>query len=200
MNRLENWRRESCFTTTMLVHKSLWVQWLLCVKMALHWLIILHILLIWHHLLYVPQLEKHLAGKQYRTDDEVISAVKDFFEDQDESFDTTGIQAMQHQWKKCVDCKGDYVVKLDHCIIVSLWTFQPTLEYALLYYSHGLSLILLVMVHVNVSDVMTVPVCYHLLIVSLNLNKVEPRYKEKHEELEPANLPCKKVLLCPLTL
>ena len=35
-----------------------------------------------------------LAGNQYRTDDEVISAVEDFFEDQDESFYTTGIQAL----------------------------------------------------------------------------------------------------------
>ena len=33
-------------------------------------------------------MKTHLAGKQYRTDDEVISAVEDFFED---------------QWKKCVD-------------------------------------------------------------------------------------------------
>ena len=35
-------------------------------------------------------------------------------------------------WKKCVNCRGDYVEKLtkfgqmvDHCIIVGLWTFQP---------------------------------------------------------------------------
>ena len=40
-----------------------------------------------------PNMKKHLAGKQYRrrTNDEVISAVEDFFEDQDESFYTTGI-------------------------------------------------------------------------------------------------------------
>ena len=48
--------------------------------------------------------QKHLAGKQYRTDDEIISAVEDLFEDQE-----TGIQALQHRWKKCmcgpqVDC------------------------------------------------------------------------------------------------
>ena len=30
-------------------------------------------------------MRKHLAGKQYWTDDEVISAVKDFFSDQHES-------------------------------------------------------------------------------------------------------------------
>ena len=43
-----------------------------------------------------PNMKKHLAGKQYLTDDEVISAVEDFFKDQDESFCTTGIQVLQH--------------------------------------------------------------------------------------------------------
>ena len=43
-----------------------------------------------------PNMKKtHLAGKQYRPDDEVISAVENFFEDQDESFSTTGIAATQ---------------------------------------------------------------------------------------------------------
>ena len=76
-----------------------------------------------------PNMKKHSAGKQYRTDDEVVSAVEDFFEDEDESFHTTGIQALQHRWKKSVNRRGDYMymfrnkphlVKLDHCIIVSL--------------------------------------------------------------------------------
>ena len=81
----------------MLLHTSLWLQWLQRVIVALNWLITLHILLIWHHLFSVPQHEKkHLAGKQYRTDDDVISAVGDFFEDQDERFYTMGIQALQH--------------------------------------------------------------------------------------------------------
>ena len=44
-----------------------------------------------------PQhIERHLAGKQYRTDDEVISAIQDFIEDHGESFYTTGIQVLQH--------------------------------------------------------------------------------------------------------
>ena len=60
----------------------------------------------------VPQhKKKHLGGKQYWTDDEVISAVDDFFEDQGESFYTTGIQAQQHRWKKRVNRRGDYVEK-----------------------------------------------------------------------------------------
>ena len=52
----------------------------------------------------------HLAGKHYHTNDEVISAV-DLFEDQDESFYTTEFQVLQHRWKKYVDCRGDYVKK-----------------------------------------------------------------------------------------
>ena len=38
--------------------------------------LIFHILLIWHHLSIFcsPSWQKHLAGKQYQTDDEVISA------------------------------------------------------------------------------------------------------------------------------
>ena len=56
-------------------------------------------------------MKKHKAGKQYGNGDEVISAVEDFSEDQDESFYTTKIQVLQHQWKKCVDPRGDYVEK-----------------------------------------------------------------------------------------
>ena len=63
------------------------------------------------YFLFPNMKKKYLAEKQYRTDDEVISAVEDFFENQDESFYTTGMQAQQHPWKKCVDHRGDYVEK-----------------------------------------------------------------------------------------
>ena len=39
----------------------------------------------------------------------LLSAVEDFLEDQDEGFYTTGIQALRHRWKKCVDRRGEYV-------------------------------------------------------------------------------------------
>ena len=43
----------------MLLHTSLWLQWLLCITMASNWLITLHILLIWHHLtIFFSQHEK----------------------------------------------------------------------------------------------------------------------------------------------
>ena len=61
-----------------------------------------------------PNMKKHLAGKQYRTDDKVISAVEDFFEDQAESFYTVGIQALQPRWKKGVDHMGRLWWKINH--------------------------------------------------------------------------------------
>ena len=60
------------------------------------------------YFLFPNMQKKHLAGKQYQTDDEVISAV-DIFEDQDDGFYTTGIQALQHWWKKCVGRREDYI-------------------------------------------------------------------------------------------
>ena len=38
-----------------------------------------------------PNLKKHLAGKRYESDDDIISAVEDFFEGQEENFYSTGI-------------------------------------------------------------------------------------------------------------
>ena len=47
---------------------------------------------------------KKTIGREYRTNDEVISAVEDFFVDQDESFYATEISSsVQHWWKLSVD-------------------------------------------------------------------------------------------------
>ena len=84
-----------------------------------------------------PYMKKTHAGKQYQTDDDVIYAVDDlFFEDQDESFYTTGIQAAtlmaevggpQLRAGEIMLKNKTHLWKFDHCIIVRLWTFQPTL-------------------------------------------------------------------------
>ena len=50
-----------------------------------------------------PNVKKHVAGNRYQTNCDVISAVEDFFEGQVENFYTTGIQALHHRWKKCMD-------------------------------------------------------------------------------------------------
>ena len=56
-----------------------------------------------------PNLKKHLAGKLYKSDDDVISAVEDFSEGQEENFYATGIQALMEE--VCVDRRGDCVEK-----------------------------------------------------------------------------------------
>ena len=68
----------------------------LCVNVALNVLITRHVPALAPTDHFQNKTNKHLAGKQYRTDDEAISAaaVEDFFEDQNESFYATGIQAL----------------------------------------------------------------------------------------------------------
>ena len=81
----------------------------------------------------VKKLKPHLAGQQYQTDDEVISAVKDFLR-------TKMRASIPRKSKHCntdgrsVRTAGEtmlknkpHLVKFDHCIIISLGTFQPTL-------------------------------------------------------------------------
>ena len=94
---------------TMLLLTSLWLQCPLCLIVVLNRLITLHIFLI--GLFSVPKHEKTFAGKRYESDDDVISAVEDFFESQEENFYVTGIRTLQHRWKKCVDRRGVYVKK-----------------------------------------------------------------------------------------
>ena len=61
-----------------------------------------------------PNMKKHLAGRHYCSDKEMIAAVEEFFRGQDEGFFTTGIQELQHCWRKCVDRKGDYFKQEGH--------------------------------------------------------------------------------------
>jgi len=56
-------------------------------------------------------MKKILSGKQYQSDDEVASAVEDYFEGLKETLLKTGIQMLKHHWKKCVDPEGDYAEK-----------------------------------------------------------------------------------------
>lgn len=58
-----------------------------------------------------PNLKKNLSGKKFQTDDEVKSAVNEFFDCMDKSFFFNGIKSLQHRWTKCVELRGDYVEK-----------------------------------------------------------------------------------------
>lgn len=50
-----------------------------------------------------------MAGNQYQSDDEVISAFGNVLDQPDESSTTNEILALQHWCKKCVDYKDVYV-------------------------------------------------------------------------------------------
>ena len=53
-----------------------------------------------------PNMKKDLAGKHSQDNDDVISAVRDYFDEQDEGFYKAGIKALPRCWQKCVDCQG----------------------------------------------------------------------------------------------
>lgn len=58
-----------------------------------------------------PQLKKNLAGRRFESNEEVIAAVKDFFDTQDKSFYSEGMKKLEDRWMKCVELRGDYVEK-----------------------------------------------------------------------------------------
>ena len=55
-----------------------------------------------------PTLKRELRGRIFESDDEVIAAVEEFFEEKNESYFTTGIQKLQDRWLRCVEKNGDY--------------------------------------------------------------------------------------------
>ena len=105
--KTDNGERESYFTRTMFLPTSLWLQWLLCMTVALNWLITLHIHLIWHHLTIFcsPTWKNTWLGSSIGPMMKSYSLpLRTFFF----CFYTTGIQALQHWWKKCLDRRGDW--------------------------------------------------------------------------------------------
>lgn len=81
-------------------------MWLLWMTEAFKWLVTLLTPLICCHMKIRMKI---LGWKPVYNDDDIRCAVDDLFGEQDKSFFTNGIQALQYRWKKCVDCKGDYV-------------------------------------------------------------------------------------------
>jgi histone-lysine N-methyltransferase SETMAR len=58
-----------------------------------------------------PNLKKYLAGKRFGTNEEVICAVEGYFNDLEGSSYSSGIEALEHRWEKCITLRGDYVEK-----------------------------------------------------------------------------------------
>lgn len=58
-----------------------------------------------------PNLKKWLGGKRFKSNEEVIEAVNEYFEELDESTFKTGITQLEHRYEKCISVDGDYVEK-----------------------------------------------------------------------------------------
>lgn len=54
-------------------------------------------------------LKKMLAGKKFRTNEEVIAETEAYFEAKDKSFYKSGIEMLERRWNDCVALDGDYV-------------------------------------------------------------------------------------------
>lgn len=56
-------------------------------------------------------LKTHLKGHRFSDDDEVMEAVKSYFDQQPKSFFKTGIDSLKLKWEKCVQLRGEYIEK-----------------------------------------------------------------------------------------
>lgn len=56
-----------------------------------------------------PNLKKSLAGKRYRSNEEVIAATEDYFAALDKSYFSEGLKRLEYRWVRCIELKGDYV-------------------------------------------------------------------------------------------
>lgn len=58
-----------------------------------------------------PKLKEHLRGKKFSNNQEVMSAVEQWFAEVGQKFFEEAIEMLEHRWNKCISVKGDYVEK-----------------------------------------------------------------------------------------
>jgi histone-lysine N-methyltransferase SETMAR len=58
-----------------------------------------------------PNLKKWLSGRRFYSNDEIINATNEYFDDLQTSYFLKGLEKLEHRWKKCIAVKGDYVEK-----------------------------------------------------------------------------------------
>ena len=59
-----------------------------------------------------PKSEKqHVKGQRFHSNEDVISAVEEWFESHPKSYYAQGLLRVKERWQKCVDMQGDYVEK-----------------------------------------------------------------------------------------
>ncbi|GFO44908.1 histone-lysine N-methyltransferase SETMAR [Plakobranchus ocellatus] len=56
-------------------------------------------------------LKRHLGGMAFETGDDLISELRNWFDNLDVDFFRVGINSLLSRWQKCIDLHGDYVEK-----------------------------------------------------------------------------------------
>jgi histone-lysine N-methyltransferase SETMAR len=59
----------------------------------------------------LSKLKTKFRGRRFGSNECVIEAVNEFFEDQNKEFYLKGLNKLQHRWAKCIDIEGDYIEK-----------------------------------------------------------------------------------------
>ncbi|GFO32521.1 histone-lysine N-methyltransferase SETMAR [Plakobranchus ocellatus] len=54
-------------------------------------------------------LKRHLGGMTFETEDDLISELRNWFDNLDVDFFRVGINSLLSRWQKCIDLHGDYV-------------------------------------------------------------------------------------------
>ncbi|GFN80599.1 histone-lysine N-methyltransferase SETMAR [Plakobranchus ocellatus] len=55
--------------------------------------------------------KRHLGGMAFDTEDDLISELRNWFDNLDVDFFRVGINSLLSRWQKCIDLHGDYVEK-----------------------------------------------------------------------------------------
>jgi histone-lysine N-methyltransferase SETMAR len=58
-----------------------------------------------------PKLKLHLRGQHFGSHEEVKSAVRKFFREQNSEFYKNGLKKIIYRWRKCIEIEGDCVEK-----------------------------------------------------------------------------------------
>jgi len=52
-----------------------------------------------------------LAGQKFASNEEDVAATEAYFADLEKTYFSDGLKKLEHRWVKCIELKGDYVVK-----------------------------------------------------------------------------------------
>ena len=58
-----------------------------------------------------PNLKKDIRGLHFRSDEEVVTADKEWVNGKDPDFFSSGLMALEHRWSKCITLEGNYIEK-----------------------------------------------------------------------------------------